>query len=271
MSSSLNIKRLTLALSKHLFYVIIPVSLMGMMAGGGPPGDPYIQAYNTLTGRYAATNQNTNQLLNNYNNQLLGAMIAIRDGAIHASLWAQNQVALAEVDFNTIDIIRQRITIMLGYIGRHARDAQGRSAAVQANVPGAVLLPGDQNILNVLDQANFVDEQAQNALDLAIDAFNRAQGAMQDANNRQAHIHQIINGMNQPILNINYNMNNIQDYYAQNNGIRGALTDFNQANRSSCTAKDYAIEVHNQLNNIRPLIQNIYQLGNNLGIQMPPY
>lgn len=268
MSRSINIKSLALLLSRYLFYGIIPISLMGMMAGGGPPGDPYIQAYNALTARYAATNQNTNQFLNNYSNSLLLTMTAMRDGANEASIWAQHQATLAEIDFDTVDIIRQRIAIILGHIAQHATGAQGRAAAVQANAPGAALLPGDQNILNVLDQANTISQQAGSALDRSEGAVNQAQGFIQNINNRLNAIQQRINQMNQPILGINYTNN---DIIAYNQNLTSTKNDSNYINMRAFYVKERALTAHNELNNIRQFMQNIVQLGTNLGIQLPPY
>lgn len=65
-------------------------------------------------------------------------------------------------------------------------------------------------------------------------------------------------------------MNDVQGYYAQNNGIRGALADFNQANRSACTARDSDVQVHNEVNNLDQLMLNIIQQCNNIGIRALP-
>lgn len=272
MIHKINSRSFTLLLSKYLFYIFIPASLMGMVPGGGGGGnDPYIQARNTFIVNYNNTNQNTNINLNNYNNRLLQALTAISNGAQTASFWADGQAVLAQIDLSRACIIYDRIVIIFGYIAQHATGAQGRAAAIQANVPGAVAQANDQNILNALGAANNIKEQAEADLHEAEDVANQAQVSRQDANASHAKIIQIINGMNQPILSINYTMNDVQDYYAQNNGIRGALADFNQANRSACTVRNSAVQVHNAVNNLDQFIQNIGIIGNNLGIALPPF
>lgn len=171
---------------------------------------------------------------------------------------------------NTLDIVRQRIAIILGYIGRHAKDAQGRSAAVQANVPGAALLPGDQNILNALDQANVIDGQAQDALNQAQADVNQIQNFIQDINNRLNAIQQRINQMNQPIPIFGINYTNA-DVLAYNQALTAIKNDSNHINQRAFSAKESTLRVHNSLNGIRQLMHDIVLLGTNLGIQLPPY
>ena len=270
MSRSINIKRLTSLLPTYLFYVIVPISLMGMMPGGGPPGDPYIQTYNTLTARYVATNQNTNQLLNNYNDQLRNSMIAMRDSAQDALLWAQHQFALAQIDFNTVEIIRRRIAIMFSHIGQHATDAQGREAAVLNNVPGVALLQGDQDILDAFEEARAIDERAQlslNEAQIAVDEIqNNVINGNNGINNRLNIIQQRI--MNLPILGINYTN---ADVLAYNQALTAIKNASNHINQRTFPATLSALTAHNSLNDIRQSMNDIVLLGNNLGIQLPPY
>ncbi|AXI24027.1 hypothetical protein CE557_191 [Cardinium endosymbiont of Sogatella furcifera] len=263
MSHRINMQRLTLLLSKSLFYIFIPVSLMAMHADDPPGPDPYNPRYNILTQDYNAANLGTDQILNDYNDGLLAAINSIANGAERAHNWADHHHGLAQIDLDKALLIFDRVNGLAGAIDRFAIAAKARIRAGQAQ-------PNDQNILDASNQARNIRQQAEAAVDRAQAAAGQAENAMQAANNSHQHILQIINGMNEPILNIDYNMNDVQGYYAQNNGIRGALADFNQANRSACTARDSAIQVHNGVNNLDQLMLNIVQQCNNIGIRALP-
>lgn len=262
MSYNINIKRLTSLLSKYLLYIFIPVSLMGMFQPGNPPGpDLYLQTRNALTGDYNNGNANTNQFLIDYNAQLLDSINSMRNGAQQAFFWAHHQSELAEIDASRARLIYDRIASIAGSIDRFASNAKSRAQAVLANVPGAVALLGDQDILNALNAANNIIHQAQAA-------SNQAQVARQNANARHNAVLQIVNQINQPILGIGYVMQDIQNYRAL---LANVLTEFNHANRFACTARDYAVQVHNQVNLLNQLIQNIGQEGININLQLPPF
>ena len=112
MANSINIKGLKFLLSKFLFYIIIPISLMGMM---NPP-DPYIQARDALIADYNGLQGNNNLFLANYNRELLSSFNSMRNGAHHAAIWANNQAALAQTDSRMARTIYDRIVVMFGYI-----------------------------------------------------------------------------------------------------------------------------------------------------------
>jgi len=228
----------------------------------------YLQTRNALTGDYNNTNGNTNQFLNNYNNELLNSFNFMLNGSQQAFVWANHHSALAEIDASRARLIYDRIASISGAIDRFAPNAKSREQAVLANVPGAVALPGDQNILNALNQARAIDQQAQGALNQAQAASNQAQVATQNANARHNAILQIANQMNHPIFGIGYVMQDIQNYRAL---LANTLTEFNHANRFACVARDSAIQVHDQVNLLNQLIQNIGQQGININIQLPPF
>lgn len=265
-----NIKRLTLLLSKSLLFVFMLFPLVGMFNPANPPGpDLYIQTRNRLIVDYNNTNGNTNQRLHNYNIELLNFFNFMRDGAQQAFLWAQHHRLLAKIDASRARLIHDRISSIAGAINRFAANAKSRAEAVQANVPGAVALPDDQNILNALNTVNnIIMPQAQDAVGQVQHADNQAQISEQNANARHNAIVQIINQMNQPILGVGYVMQDIQNYRTL---LANVLTEFNQANRFACTARDYAVQVHNQVNLLNQLIQNIGQEGININLQLPPF
>ncbi|WP_419241460.1 hypothetical protein [Cardinium endosymbiont of Nabis limbatus] len=254
MTHSINIKGL-----KFLFYIIIPVSLMGMM---NPP-DPYVQARDALIADYNGLQGNNNLLLANYNRELLNSFNSMRNGANDAAIWANNQPALAETDSRIARTIYDRIVVMFGYIAQHAQNAQARAAAVRANVQGVAALPIDQAILGDLNLASGVRRRAEESFNNAEGESNRAQNSAQEANARHANIQPIINRMNPPILGMHYTREHIANYRANHANI---LTEFNQANISAFEAKTHANNVHNQVNLLNTLIQNMIIIGNRRGI-----
>ncbi|TSJ80941.1 MAG: hypothetical protein NMK33_00090 [Candidatus Cardinium sp.] len=263
-----NIKSLTLFFSKFLFYIFIPISLMGMLNPADPPGpDLYNQTYDTLTLRYNALNGATNQGLNGYNIELRNSFMAMRDCVNQTYDWAHHHGQLAEIDFDKAKLLYDRVVSILGRIATFAASAQTRVAAVQSNVQGAAVLPGDQPILDALNQANNIRQQAKNALDQAQAAANRAQAAVRNARNRRDAARRTVRQLNQQIFNnVNYTGANVTNCNTMFTNVKNNITD---ANGFARTAKDAAIEIRNEVNNLDQYMVNIRLQGTNINIQLP--
>lgn len=259
MSRRININRVTLLLSKSLLYISLPVSLMAMDPANPPGPDPYVQTYDALTGDYNNIDQDTNILLGDYNDELLNSLQSMYDGARQAYLWARHHNRLAQIDSNKSRLISDRIISISGRIATFAANSQAREQAGQP-------IAGDQNILNALNQANNIRQQAQDAINRARVAANRSQTAMQNANNRRNAIRQRINQLNLPILGIGYTAANIQNF---NQDLTNIPTRFRQTNQFAREARDYAAQVHVEVANLDQLMQDIRQEGNNIGIALP--
>lgn len=259
MSLKVNVNRLRLLLSKSLFYIFIPLSLMAMNPANPPGPDPYVQMYNQYTADYNGIDQGTNILLGDYNDGLLDSFQAMYNGAHQAYSWAWHHNRLAQVNVNKSNLISDRIISIAGRIATFAANAQARAQAGQA-------IPGDQNILNALNQANNIRQQAQDAVNRARIAANRSQTVMQNANNRRNQILQRINQLNLPILHIGYTAADIQNC---NQDLTNIPTSFRQANQFAREARDYAAQVHVEVANLDQLMQDIRQEGNNIGIALP--
>lgn len=255
----INVNRLRLLLSKSLFYIFIPLSLMAMDPANPPGPDPYVQTYDQYTADYNNIDQGTNTLLGDYNNELLNSFQAMYNGALNAYYWARHHNRLAQVNVNKSNLISNRIISISGRIATFAANAQARAQAGQA-------IPGDQNILNALNQANNIRQQAQDAVNRARFAANGSRTAMQNANNRRNVILQRVNQMNQPILGIGYTAADIQNC---NQDLTNIPTSFRQANQFAREARDYAEQVHGEVANLDQLMQDIRQEGNNIGIALP--
>ncbi len=171
MSRKININRAKLLLSKSLLYSFLLVSLMAMDPANPPGPDPYVQTYNVLTADYNNIDQDTNILLGDYNHELLNSFQSMYDGAYQAYRWARHHNRLAQVNVNKSNLISDRIASIAGRIATFSANAQARAQAGQA-------IHGDQNILNSLNQANNIRQQAQDAVNRARVAANRSQTAM---------------------------------------------------------------------------------------------
>lgn len=259
MSREINVNRLRLLLSKSLFYIFIPLSLVAMDPTNPPGPDPYVQMYDRYTANYNNIDQGANLLLDNYNNELLNSFQSMYDGALQAYLWAQHHNRFAQIDSNKSRLISDRIISISGRITTFAANAQAREQAGQP-------IAGDQNILNALNQSNNIIQQSQNAVNQSGRAANRSQTAMRNAKDRRNQILQIINQMNPQILNIGYTVADIQIY---NQYLTNITTNFRQANRFAREAIDYAIAAHIEVARLDQLMQDIRQEGNNIGIALP--
>lgn len=259
MSREFNVNRLRLLLSKSLFYIFIPLSLMAMDPANPPGPDLYLPTYNQYTADYNNIDQGTNLLLGDYNNDLLESFQSMYNGARQAYLWARHHNRLAQIDANKSRLISDRVISISGRIATFAANAQARQQAGQP-------IAGDQNILNVLNQSDNIRQQAQDAVNRARRAANRSQTAMHNANNRRNRILQRINQLNPPILNIGYTTADIQNC---NQDLTNIPTNFRQANQFAREARDYAREAHIEVANLDQIMQNIRQEGNNIGIALP--